>query len=55
MSSAASGKSYEIYAPSSDMGIVDIIVAGTILGVGIVLVALGWRFIREFRKAARDD
>jgi len=37
------------------MDIVDAVVAGTILGVGLVLVALGWRFLREFKKGARDD
>jgi hypothetical protein len=37
------------------MDVVDIVVAGTILGVGAVLVALGWRFLREYRKAVRDD
>jgi hypothetical protein len=37
------------------MGVVDIVVAGTILGVGVVLVALGWRFLVEYRKAASED
>jgi hypothetical protein len=37
------------------MDIVDAVVVGTILGVGAVLVALGWRFLREFRKAASED
>lgn len=51
----SSGKSYDRRALLSDMDIVDIVVVGTILGVGAVLVALGWRFLYEFRKAARDD
>ena len=48
-------KSYENRSVSCDMDVVDIVVAGTILGVGVVLVALGWRFLLEYRKAARDD
>lgn len=49
------GKSYTTRAVSSGMEPVDIVVVGTILGVGAVLVALGWRFLREYKKAARDD
>ncbi len=34
------------------MDIVDFVVAGTILGVAAVLVALAWRILREFKKGA---
>lgn len=35
--------------------IADYVVIGTILGVALILLLLGWRVVREFRKGARGD
>ncbi|MDY6780390.1 MAG: hypothetical protein SV760_07585 [Halobacteria archaeon] len=36
--------------------ITEYVVIGTILGVGVIILLLGWRVIREFKKgASRDD
>jgi hypothetical protein len=37
------------------MTVVDIVVVGTILGVAGVLIILGWRILREFKRGAEGD